>query len=168
MEIMCSEKPDIQKSFIIVFTFNVFSYWFIYIQFVLSVLGLFIYLWCLFFSLMRIRISIRILILFRKLCETATTLVFRHSKAPFLSLHGAMALHSSIWASKLLNVDFNSDPDPVPAFLSNAYPGQDPASRNNSDSRGYGYATLTRIIQDYVPCTWLISVPRRLYFPALQ
>ncbi len=67
----------------------------------------------------------------------------------------SMALHSSIWASKLLNVDFNSDSDAVPAFLSNAYPDQDPASRNNSDA--FGSATLTGIMQDYVPCTWFIS-----------
>jgi hypothetical protein len=44
----------------------------------------------------------------------------------------------------------------VPAFLSNAYPGQDPGSRN-SDPCGSGSATLTRIMQDYVPCTSFIS-----------
>ncbi len=115
---------------------------------------LFIYLWCPFFTLMRIRISIRIRILLIKLCESATTGLHTLKDSIFeppCSM-ASMALHSSIWASKLLNVDFNSDLDPAPAFLSNADPGQDTASRNNSDACGSGSATLTRIIPDYI-CT---------------
>jgi hypothetical protein len=53
-----------------------------------------------------------------------------------VSVHGPPRLHFE--SLKLLNYDFNADPDP--AFPSNVNP--DPASRNYGDSCGSGSATL--------------------------
>jgi hypothetical protein len=49
--------------------------------------------------------------------------------ASILSVHGPPWPH--VKPQKLLNFDFNADPDP--AFLSNADPDPDPASQNNTD-----------------------------------
>ncbi len=160
MEIIGSEKLDIQKSFIIFFTFNVFSYWFVHIQFVLRsnkypfILGLFIYLWCPFFTLMRIRISIRILILLRKLCESATAGLQtlkgsffeppRPSTAPFEP--------QSSWMLTLIRIQIRFQ-----LFSLMRIRIRIQLPENNSDACGSGSATLTGIMQDYVPCTSFIS-----------
>ncbi len=68
------------------------------------------------FILMRNRIQIMLFL--SGWCVTAT----------ILSLHGPPHHFEPL---NFLNFDFNTDPDPDPAFLSNANP--DPASKNNAD-----------------------------------
>ncbi len=55
-------------------------------------------------------------------------------RPPFVSVHGPLRFYFE--PPKLLNYDFNADPDPDPAFHHNVDPN--PASKNNADYMCFG------------------------------
>jgi hypothetical protein len=71
-------------------------------------------------------------------------------QASIAGVHGPPRLYFE--SPKLLNLYFNADPDPDPAFLSNEDPDPNTASKNNANPCGSGSTTLV-VTTEELPVT---------------